>query len=172
MEVIRRRAWTLVAALLVAPPAARPDEPPVIEHQPNPCTVPENPFAICAAVRDDMEVAKARIYFRPEGEKYYSIVEMAFGGITYCGTLPAPRQGKLKAVEYYIQAVDDQYQSQRTSTFRIIVQPEGVCEFPPVEKDPRRAASIVVHATHWKQGKKLPGGFVGTGVSFVPATGQ
>jgi hypothetical protein len=48
------------------------------------------------------------------------------------------------------------------------VKPE--CEFAPVEKDPARAAAIVVHATNQKQGKKLPEEFVATGVSFVPVT--
>ena len=65
---------------------------------------------------------------------------MAFGGINYCGTLPAPREGKLKVIEYYVQAVDDPFQAQRTSTFQMSVVPEGKCEFPPVEKDAKRAA--------------------------------
>jgi hypothetical protein len=64
--------------------------------------------------------------------------------------------------------VDDQYESQRTSTFNLEVKPE--CEFAPIEKDPARAGAIVVHATNQKQGKKLPEEFVATGVSFVPVT--
>ena len=65
---------------------------------------------------------------------------MTFGGINYCGTLPAPREGKLKVIEYYVQAVDDAFQAQRTSTFQLSVVPEGKCEFPPIEKDAKRAA--------------------------------
>jgi hypothetical protein len=49
------------------------------------------------------------------------------------------------------------------------VLPDGVCEFPPVERDPARAASIVVFASSPKQGKKLPDGFATAGVSFVAA---
>ena len=59
-----------------------------------------------------------------------------------------------------MQAVDDNYQPTRTSTFRLPVQPEGVCEFPPVEKDKAKAAAIRVTATNRKQGKKLDDGFV------------
>jgi hypothetical protein len=73
-----------------------------------------------------------------------------------------------KAIEYYVQAVDDTYQPQRTSTYRLAVQPEGVCEFPPVEKDAAKAAAIKVLATNRKQGKKLDDGFGTTGVTFVP----
>jgi hypothetical protein len=93
---------------------------------------------------------------------------MAFTGLSYCGTLPAPLEGKLATVEYYVQAVDDQYQPKRTSTYQINVQPEGVCEFPPLEKDAVRAAAIKVFATNKKQGKKLDDAFSGVGVSFVP----
>ena len=103
-------------------------------------------------------MAVARIYFRRAGEDYYAFVPMAFTGVSYCGTLPAPRE-KAKAIEYYVQAVDDSYQPQRTSTFRLPVQPEGVCEFPPVEKDAAKAAAIKVYATNRKQGKKLDDGF-------------
>ena len=116
-------------------------------------------------------VAAARLYFRPAGEKFYSFVDMAFGGLNFCGTLPAARDGKVQAIEYYMQAVDDQYESQRTSTFVMNVEPAGACEFPPIEKDPAKvAASIVVKATNQKQGKKLPDEFVASGVSFVPVS--
>lgn len=165
------RAWRLLpAALLCA--AAVGAEPPSVEHQPIPCTVPARPISVCAGITDDRQVAKARVYFRPAGGKFYSFVEMAFGGINFCGTLPSPREGKVKAIEYYVQGVDDEYDSQRTSTYRMNVLPEGVCEFPPVEKDPSRTAAIVVHATNKRQGKKLPDGFAGAGVSFVPVTGR
>ena len=88
-------------------------------------------------------MATARLYFRRAGEDYYAFVNMAFTGVSYCGTLPGPRE-KAKAIEYYVQAVDDNYQPTRTSTFRLPVQPEGVCEFPPLEKDAAKAAAIKV----------------------------
>jgi hypothetical protein len=156
----------VLLALGLAPRAFA--EAPSLDHQPIPCTVPDKPAAVCATITDDGQVAAARIYFRSAGEKFYSFVDMAFGGLNFCGTLPAPRGGKVQSIEYYVQAVDDQYESQRTSTYNMSVQPEGVCEFPPVEKDAARAAAIKVHATNQKQGKKLPDEFVATGVSFVP----
>ena len=131
-----------------------------------PCTVPDKSFSVCATITGDRQVAKSRVYFRAAGDKFYSFVEMVFGGLNFCATLPAPREGKLKTVEYYVQAVDDQYESTRTSTFQMIVQP--TCEFAPVEKDAAKAAAITVYATNKDQGKKLADAFQSAGVSFVP----
>jgi hypothetical protein len=152
--------------LLLPAGHARADDPPAVDHQPALCTVPEKPISLCAAISDDGTVATARLYFRRTGEDYYAFVNMAFTGVNYCGTIPGPRE-KTKAIEYYVQAVDNAYQPQRTSTFRLAVQPEGVCEFPPIEKDPAKAANIRVLATNRKQGKKLDDGFDPTGVTFV-----
>jgi hypothetical protein len=33
-------------------------------------------------------VAKAKVYFRASDEKFYAWVEMSFGGLNYCATLP------------------------------------------------------------------------------------
>ena len=155
-------AFVLLAAALAAA-----NDPPAVDHQPALCTVPDKPIALCAAISDDGNVAVARIYFRRAGDDFYAYVPMAFTGVSYCGTLPAPRE-KAKAIEYYVHAVDEAYLPQRTSTFRLPVQPEGVCEFPPLERDEAKAASIKVYATNRKQGKKLDDAFSSTGVTFVP----
>ncbi len=156
----------LASGLLFAAGAGA--EPPTVDHQPSPCTVPDQPIGLCATVTDDGQVTKVRLYFRPEGDKFWQVVDMTFNGINFCGTLPAPRPGRLRTVEYYVQAVDDQYESQRTSTFQLAVQPPDQCGFPPVEKDPARLSQITVYATNAKQGKKLSDDFELTGVTFVP----
>jgi hypothetical protein len=164
---MRRLALVILA---IAPAVVRADDPPVVEHQPVPCTVPGQALSLCATISDDVQVARARVFFRAAEEKYYSAVDMVFGGIQYCATLPAVRRGRTAAVEYYVQALDDQYQAQRTSTYRMIVNADGVCEFPPLEKDPKRSQAIRVYATHKKQGGKLDGAFESKGVVFVPVT--
>ena len=163
---MQSRTWATLLAMAVG--SAAWAEPPAVDHTPIPCTVPDKPASLCASITDDGQVGAARVYFRPAGAKFYSFVDMTFGGLNFCGTLPAPREGKVKTIEYYVQAVDDQYESTRTSTFQMAVQPESACEFPPVEKDPAKAAAITVYATHKDQGKKPPDGFQGTGVTFVP----
>jgi hypothetical protein len=165
MKKVLAPAIALVMLLAASPAVA--NDPPAIDHQPALCTVPEKALSFCAAVSDDGNVAVARVYFRRAGEDYYSFVTMSFTGVSYCGTLPGVRQ-KAKAVEYYVQATDDSYQTQRTSTFRLPIQPEGVCEFPPEEKDAARKAAIKVHATNRKQGKRLDDAFAAVGVTFVP----
>ena len=155
------------ALVLASASLAVANDPPAVEHQPLLCTVPDKAISICASVSDDSNVAVARVYFKRQGEEFYAFVPMTFTGVSYCGTLPAPRE-RAKTVEYYVQATDDAYLTQRTSTFRLPVQPEGVCEFPPEEKDAARAAAIKVFATNRKQGKKLDDAFAPTGVTFVP----
>lgn len=158
----------LATGLSLAPAAALADDPPAVEHQPALCAVPEKPISLCASISDDGSVAAARVYFRRAGEDFYSYVAMTFTGVNYCATLPAPL-ARTKALEYYVQAVDNAYQPTRTSTFRLPVEPEGACEFPPLEKDAARAAAIKVFATNRKQGRKLDDGFQSAGVTFVPA---
>ena len=153
--------------LLLAASKAAANEPPEIDHHPSGCTLADQPISLCASVSDDSQVAKTRIYFRRAGETFYSFVDMSFSGLNFCGTLPAPREGKVRKIQYYIQAIDDAYETQRTSTYELQVMLEGACEFPPVEKDPARRSSITVYATNRKQGKKLPDGFDPAGVTFV-----
>ena len=162
------RRCALAAVFLAAMASGAAGEEPDVQHQPSPCTIPGKAISLCASVTDDGQVAKVRIYFKPAGEKFYSFVEMAFTGINFCGTLPAPRDGKTQAVDYYVQGVDDQYETKRTSTYQLTVLPDGVCEFPPLEKDAARAAAITVYATSPKQGKKLDDAFASAGVTFVP----
>lgn len=163
---MRRLGWA--AGVLLCAAAATADEAPVIEHQPVPCAVAGKRISLCASVTDERPVASVRTYFRARGEKFYNFVDMAFAGLSYCGALPAPRE-KTRAVEYYVQAVDDQYQPQRTSTHVMQIEPEGACEFPPVAAGAQAAAGLVVHATHARQGGRLSRSFDDTGVSYVAA---
>jgi len=158
----------LALCLLVFPLAAAADDPPSIDHQPVPCTVPGKAVSICASISDDVQVMTARVYFRKAGQDFYNFVDMGFTGLNYCATLPAPREGKVRSLEYYVQAADNQFQPTRTSTFQLAVQPENICEFAPVEKDAKKAAEIKVFATNKKQGRKLDDAFVETGVTYVP----
>jgi len=158
----------LLALVLCAPWPAFAQESPDVQHQAAYCTVPDHPIRICAVIQDDGEVVKARAYFRAEGREYFSIVDMELLEDQYCATLPAPRAGKTKAVEYYIQAIDDEYMPQRTVPFVLELQEPEVCGFPPVESDPARAAAITVLATNRRQGDELDDRFVRDGVRFVP----
>jgi hypothetical protein len=166
---MRPSSLTLPAALaLLAVTASAANQPPDIDHTTFACTVANHAISLCATITDDTQVAKARIFFKRGGETFFSFVDMAFGGMNFCGVIPAPLEGKVRLVQYYIQAIDDQFESQRTSTYDLQVMVEGACEFPPIVKDKDRPPSITVYATNQKQGKKVPDGFDSTGVTFVP----
>lgn len=162
-----RRAAVLAALLTLGATEAAADDAPAIEHQPSSCTVAGKPFTLCSRVSDDVQVARVTFYFRRAGETFFSFVVAGFDGINFCATLPAPREGKSGSIEYYVQAVDSSFQTQRNSTYLLQVQSAEQCSFAPVEQDPARAGDIVVYATNQKQ-KKLPEGFAETGVRFVP----
>jgi hypothetical protein len=157
-------------AVLACVPALAND-PPVVEHQPAECSVISKPIELCATVLDDGDIAKVRTYFRRPGEKEYLVSEMAFEGARFCTTLPGVKPGKLKSLEYYIQATDTEYETKRTSTFQLQIETAEECAFPPIQKDPKKAAAITVLATSAKQGNKVPDYLEPAGVTFVPAGG-
>lgn len=173
----RRRSRPHPALALLALPvawatAAHADDLPSVDHQPGPCTVVNEPFRLCAKASDDVGVGKVRVYFRRPGDTWPSFVDMTFDGLSYCATLPGPREGRTRLVEYYVQALDNAYQAVRTSTFQLPVKPASECEFAPVETDASRRARIVVYATNAKQGKRPPDGFLDANVTFVPLGGK
>ncbi len=161
---------SLVLALMAT--TALANDPPLVEHQPAQCSLIGKPIELCASVLDDGDIAKVRTYFRRPAEKEYLISEMAFEGARFCTTLPGVKAGKLRSLEYYIQAIDTEYESKRTSTYQLLIQAEEDCAFPAVQKDPKKATAITVLATSNKQGSKLPDYLEPAGVNFVPMPGK
>lgn len=168
-----KRSPVLHACLMstLAGVPALANDPPLVEHQPAQCSIVSKPIELCASVLDDGDIAKVRTYFRRPGEKEYLVSEMAFEGARFCTTLPGVKAGKLHTLEYYIQAIDTEYESKRTSTYQLLIQSEGDCAFPAVQKDAKKAAAITVHATSAKQGSKIPDYLESAGVTFVPVGG-
>jgi hypothetical protein len=160
----------VVLSLAAVANGSRADEP-LIDHQPVVCSLPEKNPRICTYVADDGEVKKARVYFRAEKQEAFYWSEMAFDGIQYCATLPAAKS-KVRNVDYYIWAIDDAFESQRTRTFTISVAPETPCEYPVFDEDPERISNLTIYATSPKQGDSIED-FEKEGiVRFVPARGR
>jgi hypothetical protein len=146
---------------------ASTDEP-LIDHQPVICSLPEKNPRICTYVADDGEVKRVRVYFRAEDQEAFYWSEMAFDGIQYCATLPVPGS-RVRSVDYYIWAIDDNFESQRTRTFTVSVAPHSPCEYPVFDEDPDRISQLVVYATSPKQGDSIKD-FEKDGIArFVPA---
>ena len=161
---------SLVASLGVSTPAA--GEEPTIDHQPVICSIPGRNARICAQVLDDGEVKRVRTYFRAyrpdkkKGDSAFYFTAMAFDGIQYCATLPIAK--KDRDLQYYIWAVDDQFDSTRTRNFDVSLAPEQSCAYPVVDDDPERTRNLTVNATSPDQGSKIKE-FESSGIkSFVP----
>jgi hypothetical protein len=147
------KTLVLVVAVLSAAGLTYTDEP-LIDHQPVLCSLPEKNPRICTYVADDGEVKRARVYFRAEGQEAFYWSEMTFDGIQYCATLPVAR-GNVRNVDYYIWAIDDSFESQRTRTFTISVAPDTPCEYPVFDEDPERISNLTVYATSPEQGDSI-----------------
>jgi len=166
-----RRAICSASLTITAALPALANDPPSVEHQPAQCSVVSKPIELCASVFDDGDIAKVRAYFRRPGDKEYLVTEMAFEGARFCTTLPGIKPGKLKSLEYYIQAIDTEYETKRTSTYQLQIQSEDECAFPAVQKDAKKASAITLHLTSTKQGTKVPDYLEPAGVTVVPAPG-
>jgi hypothetical protein len=159
----------LVPALLLLLAAfhARADEP-IVDHQPIECSVPDKNTRVCAYVLDDGEVKRVRTYFRAEKQEAFYYSDMAFDGIQFCATLPVAKKN-VPHLEYYIWAVDDQFQSTRTRSYSVSFVPSSPCAYPVIDEEPERTGNLVVYATSAKQGSKIEG-FEERGIAaFHPA---
>jgi hypothetical protein len=161
----------LVVLVLAAVANVSGADEPLVDHQPVVCSLPEKNARVCTYIADDGEVKKARVYFRAENQEAFYWSEMAFDGIQYCATLPVAKS-KVRNVDYYIWAIDNDFESQRTRTFTISVDPDVPCEYPVFDEDQQRIADITVYATSPKQGDSIKD-FEKEGiVRFVPARGR
>jgi hypothetical protein len=153
MAVTRLVAGSLLVSLSAFPSLA-PAEEPAIDHQPVECSAPEKNTRICAYVLDDGEVKRVRAYFRAEKQEAFYWSDMAFDGIQFCATLPVAKKN-VAILEYYIWAVDDEFQSVRTRSYPVSLSPTAPCAFPVVDEEPERIGKIVVNATSEKQGTAI-----------------
>lgn len=138
--------------------------PPLIDHQEVSCSLPGKHPRICATIADDGVVKRAKIYFRAAGQSTFYWSEMSLDFRKFCATLPVP-EPEVKEVQYYLWAIDDGLEIERTKDLKMIVDADRTCDHPIIDEDPQRTAHLVVHATSRKQGKKLRG-FLPQGVDY------
>lgn len=167
MVKIRSRSSLSASLALVACASLAWADEPVIDHQPVECSTPGKNARICAYVLDDGEVKRVRVYFRSERQEAFYFSDMSFDGIQFCATLPVAEDG-IRAIDYYVWAVDDEFQTSRTRPGRISLAPSSPCAYPVIDEDNDRIANLHVSATSEKQGDEIedfePRGIV----EFVP----
>jgi hypothetical protein len=139
------------AALLLAA-SAQENQAPAIRGEPPACGSAARRPRLCAYVVDETGIAQVRLYFRAGGARAYHWTPMAFDGALYCAWLPAPLP-ETRTVEYYIEAVDDQFEPSRTADEALAVRPD--CPTSAPDPDPKAA---VVGTTVARQ-PALPAGF-------------
>lgn len=149
--------------LILGSGLARAD-PPLIDHQEVSCSLQGKHPRICATIADDGVIKRAKIFFRAAGQSTFYWSEMELDFRNFCATLPIP-DTSIQEVQYYLWAIDDDLELERTPDLSIIVDPDTSCDHPVIDEDPERTANLVVHATSKKQGKKLKD-FDRTGVDY------
>ena len=158
----------LVGTAVVALGAVASADEPMVDHQPVECSVPEKNPRICAYVLDDGEVKRVRAYFRSDRQDAYYWSEMAFDGIQFCATLPVA-EDSVKAIDYYVWAVDNEFQITRTRPYEISMRETSSCSYPVIDEDPARVQNVVVSATSTKQGDKIKDFEEQSVAKFIPA---
>ena len=158
----------LFGAAFVALSAVALGDEPMVDHQPVECSVPEKNPRICAYVLDDGEVKRVRAYFRSDRQDAYYWSEMAFDGIQFCATLPVAKNN-VNSIDYYVWAVDNEFQITRTRPYEISMRETTSCSYPVIDEDPDRIRSLVVNATSEQQGDKIKDFEEDSVATFIPA---
>ena len=111
-----------------------------IEHQDVACIVAGKFPMLDACFRPGPRLARARVYFRPEGAPNWYYVDASAPAppkegdaadlVCRRATLPKPKNSMIeKHVEYYVDATGRQQESSQTETFRpLVVKSEGDCK--------------------------------------------
>jgi hypothetical protein len=137
-----------------------------IDHKDVSCIVVGKYPKMNACFAPNSDVARARVYFRPEGNPNWYYVEMKADAPCMAGVLPKPRKELLnKHVDYYVHVTDKKFTEARTLEYNpIVVSAESDCKNKPVAPYVTNAAVQVFPG--------LPAGFaVGGGLGTAGAVG-
>ncbi len=125
----------LATSLLFAPGVVLAQESGIaIDHKAVDCIVVGKFPKMNACFNPSPNVARARVYFRPEGVPSWYYVEMKSDAPCLAGILPKPRKELLgKKIDYYVQVTDKSFAEARTLEYHpLVVNGEGECKDKPV----------------------------------------
>ncbi len=111
------------------------------------------------------DVARARVYFRPEGVESWYYVDMKSDAPCLAGVLPRPRKELVgKHINYYVHATDKSFNEARTTEYSpIVVNAESECKDKPVAPFLSKASVQVFPG--------LPAGMAAGGAATLPIVG-
>jgi hypothetical protein len=163
--MIRRGAVLSLVVFVCAAASARP-EAVAIDHKAVGCIVVGQFPKMNACFTPAADLARSRVYFRPEGASGWYYVEMKADQPCFAGTLPKPGKKLVgKKIEYYVEAQNKTFEPARTAEFApIVVKSAQECKKEvPVAPFLNNATVAVFPA--------LPAGFVGGGIGTAAVVG-
>jgi hypothetical protein len=161
-----RRGLRLSLALVVGAASAAHSQAVTIDHKAVGCIVVGKYPKMNACFTPAADLARSRVYFRPEGVTSWYYVEMKTDQPCFTGTLPRPGKKLVgKKIEYYVEAQNKTFEPARTSEYApIVVRSAQECKKDaPVAPFVNNAAVAVFPA--------LPAGFVGGGIGTAAVIG-
>lgn len=156
----------LAACLVVAPGVVFAQESGLaIDHKAVDCIVAGKFPKMNACFNPSPNVARARVYFRPEGVPSWYYVEMKSDAPCLAGILPRPRKELVgKKVDYYVQVTDKSFAEARTAEYHpTVVNSEQECKDKPVAAYLTKASVQVFPG--------IPAGFAAGGIGAGVAVG-
>ena len=161
-----RRGVALSLAVFMCTAASARPEAVAIDHKAVGCIVVGKYPKMNACFSPAGELARSRVYFRPEGVQSWYYVEMKSDQPCFTGTLPRPGKKLVgKKIEYYVEAQNKAFEPARTAEFDpIVVKSAQECKKNvPVAPFLNNATVAVFPA--------LPAGFVGGGLGTAAIVG-
>src|SRR4029077_19784599 len=152
------RAAVLSLVVSVCAATARP-EAVAIDHKAVGCIVVGKYPKMNACFSPAADLARSRVYFRPEGVTSWYYVDMKSEQPCFTGTLPKPGKKLVgKKIEYYVEAQNKTFEPARTEQFDpIVVKSEQDCKKDVPVAPFLNNATVAVFPS-------LPAGFVGGGI--------
>jgi hypothetical protein len=159
------RGVAAVVALACVPAVALAQAGIAIDHKAVDCIVAGKFPRMNSCFAPTGDVARARVYFRPEGVESWYYVDMKSDAPCLAGVLPRPRKELVgKHIDYYVQVTDKSFNEARTTEYNpLVVNNEDECKDKPVAPYLSKASVQVFPG--------MPAGFAAGGAATLPIVG-
>jgi hypothetical protein len=137
-----------------------------IDHEGVGCVVADRFPRFEARLHPAENVARARLFFQPEGTSHWYWVPMKDEGAVFAGVLPKP-QRQLEGFRYYIDVTDASLTSSRTEEFTPVVASGAAACADRGMAETLGSATVVVGAP--RGAPQVPEGFGASGVTTAAA---
>jgi hypothetical protein len=163
---MNRRAIALSLVLSVFCAAEARPQAVEIDHKAVGCIVVGKYPKMNACFTPAANLARARVYFRPEGTPSWYYVDMKSDQPCFMGVLPRPGKKLVgKKIEYYVEGQDKSFNAGRTAEFApIVVNNAQECKKEAPAAPFLNNATVAVFPA-------LPAGFVGGGIGTAAVVG-